>query len=249
MIRIVLTAAIRPQSDYRLNLTDPTERSRQYSEALLKWCDWAQAEGDATIVFIENSGADLEAFANDALGTIPDLLHLVSAPTPPMDIVSLGKGASESLMLDLFAAKYSDDSDDTIWLKTTGRLYVTNLSKILPKTLTEDSILGRLSLDLQHADARLFGASAKNWKRFFRDMGDDVDESRDRRLEHVLARRLCMGVGSGADLQRFLGQPQIEGVSGTWAGRDYGSVRSSVKRELVRVLDFALREKLSNKHF
>ncbi|WP_146067272.1 hypothetical protein [Arthrobacter sp. ZGTC212] len=249
MIRVVLTAAINPQSNYRLFLTDPDERARQYGTALRKWCAWADGVADARIAFVENSGADVEELIRQHIGDKPSHLDVISAPRPPQYAIERGKGASESMMLDLFAREFTNDPDDTLWIKSTGRLFVRNLSDILPEERPANLVMARIALDLNHVDARLYGASAGAWREVFTGMGDEVDEKDDFRVEHVLARRVCRAVGEGIPLVRFEGQPVVDGISGTWKGRKYGGVKSYAKRKVAGVVDYALRDKLRNKHY
>lgn len=246
-LKVVLTGAITPQSNYRLHLVDPTERRAQYADALVAWGAWARRTG-AEVWFVENSGADLAAFFSDAGVSDNPLMHSLSVGTPDAEDVARGKGAAEALMMDAFA-EHNKASTEGVWVKATGRLFVSNAMDILPPLGAGEGVAARLSLDLQHMDTRFFAATPEFWMNNFQSVSADISEPDGIRIEHVLARRTLQGLGAGGELQRFTDQPRIVGTSGTWKGRNYGGIRSQVKRGVVSLLDRALRGPLANKHF
>ncbi|WP_456786669.1 hypothetical protein [Cellulomonas sp. P5_C5] len=181
------------------------------------------------------------------MGLVPSGLDLLALPVPPQGIVTRGKGASEALMMDAFAAAHPDD--EGLWLKATGRLFVRNASRIVPDVGSSAAVVARLSLDLRHMDTRFFGASPAVWLRHLVGAASEVDEASGTRIEHVLCRRVLRSLGDGATLVRMRGQPAFVGRSGTWSRRRYDGTLADGRRLAADSVDALLRGPLRNKHF
>ncbi len=247
-MKILLTATVTPQAMRVLHLRDPAERREQYMESLRHWMPIARRHS-ATVVLYENSGEDLDALARNALGSVPEDLHLRPAPVPDAALVALGKGATEAAMMDDFAATYRDDPPGEVWVKCTGRLVVRNFDRCLPPSVPPCAFSARLSMDLGHMDTRFFAATAAAWRDHLVGAGAEVDGARDVLLEHVLARRVLTGLGAGATLLRLRAQPDVLGRSGSHAERRYDSARSRLQRLAAERIEWALRGPLKGKHF
>jgi hypothetical protein len=248
-VKILLTATVRPQPlPGPLDLRDPAIRRQQYVEGLRRWVPLA-AENGGTVVFFENNGEDLDALARDAFGpTKPANLELVNARSPAPEVVARGKGGTEAAMMDEFCERFYDDPDE-VWYKCTGRLFVKNFAQCTPDAVPPHSLIARLSLQLTHMDARIFGATADAWRRYFTGAGEDVDDAQGKFLEHSLAKRLLRGLSEDAHLVRFRAQPELLGRSGSYSGRQYDSARSRAKRTGANLLEHGLRGPLRRKHF
>lgn len=216
--------------------------------ALAKWQEFAIAN-DAEVWFVENSGADLDDIKRFRSTENNDSTKFLKVPSPSKADISNGKGAGELLMLDAFALANKEDGEDVLWMKATGRLFVANVSSIVPHVDHSNSVVARLSLDLQHMDTRIFMATPEFWRNNFFGAHGEVSEQDDIRVEHVFSRRTLAGLGDGAKLYRFQKQPVIEGRSGTWGNRNYGSLKNRVIRSGANIMDSALRGPLSNKHY
>jgi hypothetical protein len=248
-MKILLTATVTPQTTRILHVRDPQVRRQQYIESLRRWVRLAE-QHVATVVFYENSGEDLDQLARDAFREQPGNLDLRSADAPDEDMVDRGKGAMEAAMMDDFAATYSDRApQDEVWVKCTGRLFVTNLDRCLPAPVPTCALMARLSLDLAHMDTRFFAATAGAWQAYLTGAGPGVDMKRGVFIEHVLAKRVLGGIADGASLVRLRAQPAFLGRSGSYADRQYDSLQSRVKRLGTNALERALRGPLHTKHF
>jgi hypothetical protein len=248
-VKILLTATVTPQPlPGPLDLRDPAIRRQQYIEGLRQWVALA-AENGGSVVFFENNGEDLAALARDAFGpTTPANLELINArPSAPEDLAR-GKGATEAAMMDEFCERFYDDPDE-VWYKCTGRLFVKNFARCTPDAVPPNSFIARLSLELTHMDARIFGATANAWRQYFTGAGEAVEDAKGMFIEHVLAKRLLRGLSEDAHLVRFRAQPQLIGRSGSYSGRQYDSPRSRAKRAGANLLERGLRGPLRRKHF
>lgn len=246
-MKILLTATVTPQVTMDLHLRDPGLRRQQYVESLRRWVPMAARHG-AILVLVENSGADLERLAFDAVGGVPDHLRLLSAEQPAAEYVSRGKGAPEALMMDRFCETFFEDPAEP-WYKCTGRLFVKNFSRCIPAALQPNAIVARMTLSLHIMDTRFFGASAGIWRGHFTDAAGGVSDPDDVPIEKVLLRRTFAAMGEGADLRRFLAQPAFLGQSGTHAGRVYDSPGRKLKRIVGNQVENALRGPLRRKQF
>ncbi len=132
---LLLTACIMPTDatiqGTKLQRNDPVVRLEDYKKALLYWLKLEDARIKA-IVFIENSGYSLTelqelAAANNKAGRKIEFLQLPASVVPP----GLHYGYQELEMIDnaLEHSKLLSEVDYII--KTTGRLYFPNLSKLL----------------------------------------------------------------------------------------------------------------------
>ncbi len=246
-MRILLTATITPNAGRIPHVSDPDERREEYAARLRQWSEFAERHG-ATVVLYENSGADLGSLVVTALGSAPDHVRLHPAAPPHPATAARGKGAAEAAMMDAFADDYADDPAGEVWVKCTGRLFVRNADRCLPR-LTDPGLAVRLSLDLAHADSRFFATTAGVWRSHLVGVGDHTDSAQGIYLEHAVARRTLAAVADGASLTRFRTQPDFLGRSGTFANRRYDSTSSRVKRWGAEGLERALRGPLKGKHF
>ncbi|MFD1506963.1 hypothetical protein FE374_04000 [Georgenia yuyongxinii] len=245
MPTVILTATVRPQAETRLAVTDPAVRTAEYQRALRRWVQLAGDWPDLRLVLAENSGADL---ADLTRGLPPsDRLLLVPVPPPHAAVVTRGKGACEADLLEAVLPRIPGADAGDLILKCTGRLFVPNLRRVLPDNRDPRAVVVRATVDLSYVDARLVGATRAGWLHTLTGMAAEVDESSDRWLEHVLARRLALALASGTTVHRFHSPPRYSGRSGTHGG-DYGKGRR-LRAVLAKPLEAALRGPLSIKQF
>jgi hypothetical protein len=241
---VILTATVNPHTQNRLMVFDPAVRATEYRRALRRWVRLAGEWPDLRLVLAENSGADL----TDLTRGLPpsDRLLLVPVPPPAATVVARGKGACEAELLESVLPRIPVADASELVLKCTGRLFVPNVRRLLPSNLAPRAVVARATVDLSYVDARLVGATRAGWEHTLTGMAAEVDETVDRWLEHVLARRLAFALVSGTTVHRFRSAPRYSGRSGT-DGRGYG--RGQLRAMLSRPLEVALRGPLSRKQF
>lgn len=215
---ILLTAAVVPSTNSNVTLTTTETRLRQYQEAIAFWHHASRAM-DRRLAVVESSGA--------ARGTLIELVdnplrHSIVTQTVeiPEVVERQGKGASEAFMIDVFVEQLS--AADVSAYKVTGRLKVTNYKESMQLMQPATAVV-RMTLDRAYADTRVLGASIDVWKRVLNGMYDDVDESRDVWLEHVVAARLASARAlKRLSVERFNRRPHLQGTSGSHASTVYG---------------------------
>ena len=246
-MKILLTATVTPQVTWDLHITDPGVRREQYLRSLRAWLPVATRHG-AEVVFVENSGTDLDGLAREALGAVPENLRLVrTSPPAPADI-ERGKGAAEAAMIDEFAASFFEDPNE-LWLKCTGRLSVRNFEKCLPAHVPSRAIVGRVKMNFSQLDTRFVGATADVWRRYFVGCGPLVNDRAELFLEKALMRRTLAAMSDGVSLIRFGAQPAFRGRSATHVDRRYDSLRSRIKRLGANRLEDTLKGRLAGKYY
>ena len=149
-----------------MTVADESVRRRQYVDALARWL--ACPLQPSRIVLVENSGEDLERLAYSAArGTPSNPPILLSAP-PPVGVIKRGKGAAEAEMIDYALSQLDLLEDQHHLFKVTGRLYVRNIRRIIPRMRGRREIILRGTLDRSSVDTRFFGASGDVWRRNLR---------------------------------------------------------------------------------
>jgi hypothetical protein len=128
---LILTATITPAEGVVIARSDPKQRFADYALALSYWLSYPHAK-TGRILFLENSGADLEplkklASEQNSLGKQVEFLSIHSCAIP--DGVSYGFAEME--MLDAGISQSKLASRSTRLIKLTGRLTFPGLGRLL----------------------------------------------------------------------------------------------------------------------
>ena len=244
---VVLTATVNVHRDAVVVMVDPALRLYQYLGSVARWLAMANDHG-FRVMLVENSGADLRDFRLALPVESRARLAVLEADTPPEDVTRRGKGASESLMID--QAMHAIDTQPTEWIaKVTGRLFVKNLSRALPRHDEKLSLVMRGTLGGGYVDSRLLVARRATWGTTLKGMAAEVDDPAHLFLEHVIARRVIDAERSaGLRVGRFRRAPQFVGVSGT-SGQHFGGAMASLRGMFFSPLERALRLTPRDKQF
>src|ERR1700741_4246136 len=207
-INLLLTATIHVGETALTARTDPAQRLADYAAALRFWLS---AGGIDSIVFCENSGADLAP-----LKKLSGEVEWISFIGPALD-PARGKGIREAVLIR-HALTVSKSLRDGYVLKATGRYTVPNIARVLPRPAAQPGpdIICNLHENLLRADSRLFLATPAFLENYLLPRCDEIDDSREIFLEHVLARAVLRAVSEGARWELPRRRPDIRGVSGTW---------------------------------
>jgi hypothetical protein len=235
---IVLTATVNVHPEAAVVIADPALRLCQYQNSLARWLAMAKRDG-FRVLLVENSGADLRALRIAMPFDARARLAMLAVDTPPKDVTLRGKGASESAMID--QAMCAIQAQPTEWVaKATGRLFVDNLSRALPRRDEKLSIVMRGTMGGGYVDSRLLIARRATWGTTLKGLAGEVDDPAHLYLEHVIARRVIEAERSaGLIVGRFRRAPQFVGVSGT-SGQSYDG-SSPLRRILASSIEQALR--------
>lgn len=236
---IVLTATVNVHLDAVVVVADPALRLSQYVHSVSRWVAMADRDG-FRVMLVENSGFDLHDFKHALPLTARGRLAVLEVAPPPEEVTRRGKGASESVMID--QGMCAIDTRPTEWIaKGTGRLFVKNLSRALPRRDEELSIVMRGTLGGGYVDSRLLIARHVTWSTTLNGMAGEIDDTAHMFLEHVIARRVIKAERmAGLRVGRFRTAPQFVGISGT-SGQRYGRGALSLRRMVSSPIEHALR--------
>lgn len=227
MHTVLLTAAVKPDSQYAVSVSQPAERLAMYQAAVSNWWRFCQSTGRQLLV-VETSGASREAF----LANLPqnDGVAFVNH-FPSQHARYGGKGAAEAEALDAAVDTIGVEEGHTL-TKVTGRLILENPIQVL-KDLEPGVAVVRRTLDRRYVDTRLFSMAVGTWMSRMKGMSLEVDEGRGRYLEHVFAHRLVEAEYAGdVEVHRFPKRPRLVGRSGTSNARYDGAINRLRERAM-----------------
>ena len=128
-----LTATVTPATGVQLVRSDPAVRRADYLDAFRFWLAHPDPRLNR-ILFVENSGADLAGFREEAARSGKEV-ELISVPKSPAP-AGLHYGYSELLMLDSALEQSRIRAETTHLVKATGRLIFPDLPKLLDRLPT-----------------------------------------------------------------------------------------------------------------
>jgi hypothetical protein len=217
---ILLTAAVTPVQSFKGSVRDPQLRLRQYEGALRFWASVADRV-DGRLAVVETTGADLSGSVKSlSVGQRRRVLTFSWSPSP--GAIQRGIGAIEAEALDqLMLTLATGRSDNTLVVKVTGRLRVTNAAELI--TAHDNStFIARRTLDRQYVDSRFFQVPLVLWNSYMTGLANQICDPEGRYFEHALAYRLIQGeYERRLSVVPFSRRPIVEGVSGT-TGKRYG---------------------------
>lgn len=212
-INLLLTATVNVGSTAMTARVDPAQRLSDYAAALRFWL---RVEGIDSIVFCENSGADLAPLER-AAGPLARRVEWLGFTGPEID-PSRGKGIREAAIIEHALAESKSLRAGGHVLKATGRYRVPNIARVLPRRAPGrvPDIVCNLHENLLRADSRLFLATPEFLAQYLLPRCEEIDDTRSVFLEHVLARAVLRAVSDGLRWELPRARPDIRGISGTW---------------------------------
>lgn len=241
---LVLSATIEPKGMPLLQIADPGLRRQQYLQNFTRCIEQMSSIPEAAVLFVENSGCDLEDFrevANRAEAKIAAELISVEQNDHSRE---LGKGFGEFRMIDTAVEQSVLAKKADYLVKLTGRLGVQNLPTILRKLPLPLDICGDVhpypGWSRGVIDSRLLIFSRtfylQNVIGLYREMNDSAGEYAEHRLYQLVRRARDFKV-----LTQLPIEPQWIGASGS-TGERYDSWKKqlllpvkTLRRNLRRV--------------
>jgi hypothetical protein len=240
---LVMTATIIPAANAGVRRADPTVRLEDYKQALRYWLAYEHPCADR-ILFLENSGADLEQLRVIARNENPqqkavEFLSISGNQIP----AGLNYGYTEMQLLDAGLAQSELRRQSTHMVKVTGRLVFPTLGRALDLTpqpfalLVECRKLGfpRRGFD---ANTQLWVCSHGFYDRVLRDSKREMNSTDVRLLEHLIYRKVAPFKGQPGVYLRFPCNVEPVGYSG-FKSRSYntqGAALARGVRALLRVI-------------
>lgn len=209
---ILLTACINPNGMAFTRLTDPTERKRQYVEAV----DFYLKNTRLPIVFAENSNSDISClFPNQiSIGRLEIITFKGNEDK------YRGKGYGEAEIIEYAIAHSKFIKDNCFLIKITGRLIVENIRSIfhVHRVLKlNKAIQFSTNSKFKFADSRLV-IFPLSFVKCFLNRKLQIDDSKGAYFEHVLLNTIKEE--QTFYYLPFLVEPQILGISGS-TGKEY----------------------------
>ena len=238
---LLLTATVCPRGMCFVKRTDPHIRLQDYKDALALWLS---VQDVPAVVFCENSDYDMFQ--------IEQFIKEHNTSNKPVELLSfdgndypkdLGKGYGEIGILS-HALENSDlIGPDTIIIKVSGRLYISNFSNLIRKVRASRGIdvFCNLRRNLTWADTNIFCASVEFIREYVLPLRELTNDSTGVSFEHVLALAVHKAMADGLQWSMLPCFPAIQGISAS--NRVYpNSIISRVKRELFRRVKAAVLE-------
>jgi len=237
---LVMTATVIPAVNAGVKRSDPKLRLEDYKQALRFWLGYPHP-AIGTILFLENSGADLSDLHHIAAHENP-LAKQVEILSLPGNEIPAGSnyGYTEMQLLDRGLALSRLRLSTTHMIKVTGRLTFPTLGRALDLTPKPFDVLidfRKLGFPRRGFDAhtQIFVVSHTFYDRVLRDSRNEMNSTDIRLLEHLIAHTIAPFRGRPGIHLRFPCNVEPVGVSG-FSSKPYNSPRTTLTRATRAVL-------------
>lgn len=237
---VVLTATITPVKGAQITRTNPDERKRDYIVAFRSWIQNRDPRL-SRILFVENSGANLDDFQREAEAAPDKDIEFISVP--PISLPSgLHYGYAEMHMLDYALSRSRHRSTTTHMIKATGRLQFPNISALLDRLPSEFDIAVDTCQALPFGlrpqafiPTQLFLASHSFYGTSLQNSYHDLRPDYPFYIEHLIYERLKTMPDNPRILNRWPISVEPTGVAG-YSGKQYDRLSRRVLTTLRAVL-------------
>ena len=210
---IILTACIKPINMPFLERKSEIDRLKDYKETFNKWCQNRLIE---KIIFIENSGYDLNFFHEKAKEFPNKTIEIISSNHNNTFEKKLGKGYGEYLCLKEIFEKSKICEKTDFFIKITGRYYIKNYIKIFQEFEKKRSdIYICIKDNLTYADSHVFAGSKIFFLNHVLPLASETNDSNGIFMEHCLAKAALHGINNNLSFNHFTTYPNIYGIIGT----------------------------------
>lgn len=230
---IFLTACVKPNGMAYTALNDINTRKQHYIYAL----QWYLENTSNKIVFVENTNTNLsDGFTK---WVIEGRLEFLTFNGNNYGI-HLGKGYGEARILQ-YGLKHSKflKRDDDVFVKISGRYLCRNITKILDKYDSINTVYANIGKDDwggNIADSSFVMGPVKFWKDYFLPQKENLNDSKHFHFEHLLYESIYHWKKSGMKHKEFWTLPQMEGVSGTSGLKFVSKKKRDLKSSLLYFL-------------
>jgi hypothetical protein len=217
---LLLSATINPGQVIMVKRKDPKRRLKDYLQALEKW---SRVPAFDSIIFCENSGADISSLRKMAahLPGAHERIRFISFQGnafPP----ALGKGYGEMEILKHATSQLGLDRK-ILLIKATGRYVVRNIDDVLDHIHShpEYEVYCNVDRDGVFASSAAFATSLDFLEKYLFPLHQRINDSVGVYFEHVLAQAIRTAAADGMRWTSWPGPLQLSGVSGT-SNKAYG---------------------------
>jgi hypothetical protein len=194
---IILTATINPHPRAICCLNDPEQRKNQYKESLKLIL--RQIKEDQSVIFCENSNADLSEIRNLSKLYEKKGRTLIVQQVPEEYLLNFsGKGWGEGLILKRALESVTELANCKAFIKITGRYQILNLKRVL-KIIERDAcqntrlkfVCSRFSDSMKpHVTTEFFWSDLNFYRQNLMHAYKRVNDEAGHFLEHAFAERL-----------------------------------------------------------
>lgn len=209
---LILTACIKPIRIPYLKRKAPKKRLEDYKSAFLMWCENQDIK---KIIFIENSGFDLEEFKKIAKKFPQKKIEIISSNLNNSYPKKLGKGFGEYLCMKEVFKKSKIINRTDFFVKVSGRYYIKNFKEIIKCCKNFKDINLYLKDNLRYADSHLMIGSKSFFLNYVLKETIKTNDSKGVFFEHCVARATLKAVSDGLSFNHLSVYPKIHGIIGT----------------------------------
>lgn len=211
---VLLTATINCEQTPLVERRDPETRERDYKWAI---AGWMGVKGYDTLVFCENSGADLSKLEQYA-ASINKFQHKLVFLTYKGNLgaAERGKGYGEMEIVRHAIDRVTDLAPEQMLLKVSGRFRARNATRLLSLLeSTEAEICCDLRYSLTFADSRLFAITCRCAREHLLPRQSDINDFEGKWFEHALSDAVHGAILAGSRWSPLPCDPSIYGVQAT----------------------------------
>jgi len=209
---LILTACINPINMPFLARTSVNDRLNDYKKAFNQWCSSKYID---KIIFIENSGYDLNFFHEKAKQFPNKKIEIISTNLNNTYVKDLGKGYGEFLCLKEIFAISTISKDTDYFLKVTGRYYIKNINIIYEEFKKKQSDVHVYIKDnLTYADSHVFFGSKFFFSNYVIPWASKTNDTKGIFLEHCIAKATLSAINDNLNFNHFSVYPDIDGIIG-----------------------------------
>jgi len=224
---IILTASIKPVNIPFLERSSPIDRLNDYKEAFVKWCE---NKSTKKIVFIENSGCDLDFFKEKAKEFPNKKIEIISTNLNNSFPKELGKGYGEYLCLKEVFSKSKIVSETDFFCKITGRYYVKNFKDIVNDVKKRKSDFnGYINNKLTWSESAMIFGSKYFFTEYLLPSAANINDTKKVYFEHCYAKAILKAIVDDLNFNLITIYPNYEGVIGTNNKRFKNNIFKKIK--------------------
>ena len=230
---LILTCTIRPNNMPNLQRSDTNLRLQDYKKSFNFWISNSNIK---KIIFIENSGYDLEYFCKTAKNSKKEI-EIISNKLNETYDKNLGKGYGQYLCLKEVFDKSTIAKKTNYFIDVTGRHCVRNFNEIISDLNKENSdIYINLTDKLKFADTNIYGGTKEFFMQYLIPEVSKTNDSKNKIFEQCAANGVLKAISNGMKLSNVPIYANIDGFIGT-NGKEYKqNIFKKVKLFLFRKL-------------
>ncbi len=212
-LALILTACIEPKNIPFLERKSVSERLSDYKKSFNFWC---KNNNIKKIIFIENSGYNLEYFKNLSKNYKNKEIEIISSNTNNSFDRKLGKGFGEHLILNTLFEKSQLIKKVDYFIKVSGRFYIKNYNKLYSELEYKRSDINlHIKDSFTYADSRVFSGSINFLENYVLKETSNINDTNNIFFENCLAKAAILAINDKLKFSHLETFPFVEGIIGT----------------------------------